>query len=141
MSFRCSLWCLNPFDGRGITDAQLDDLLLAVNTGFRNTPFSFQHIGTQRAQNDDYFKCDPAFEYEFKLKYRVGEKETLNVFICNLFAQGRFGIFGVADFPPENYTVTDAVMLMNPNLPKEGVTFGFMEGILTHEVVGACVTL
>ena len=128
-------------DGRGnLTDAQLDELLLAVNTGFQPTPFQFEHIGTQRTQNDTLFRCDPDFEYEWKAAYRVGQKETLNVFICNLFAQGRFGIYGVGDFPGENFTVTDAVILMNPVLPKEGVTFGYMEGVFTHEVVSAKVS-
>lgn len=123
-------------DGRGnISDVLLDDLMDAANHGFRDTPFEFHHIGTQRIRNDTYFKCDPDYETEFKSLLRVGTQETLNVFLCNLFAQGRFGIYGVGDFPSENFTVTDGVMLMNPILPKQGVTFGYMEGILSHEVV------
>lgn len=125
-------------DGRGnISDAQLDTMLSTTNTYFQETPFSFQHIGTHRVVNNTFFKCDPDYEYEFKSRFRVGEQETLNVFICNLFAQGRFGIYGVADFPAENFTTTDAVILMNPILPKEGVTFGYMEGVMTHEIVRA----
>ena len=123
-------------DGRGnITDAQLTDLVIALNKGFSATPFRFQHLGTQRAQNDTYFRCDEDYELEFKSRYRVGQQETLNVFLCNLFAMGRFGIFGVADLPSEgSFDERDGVILMNPVLPKEGVTFGYLEGTLVHEV-------
>jgi len=132
---------LESEDGRGnISDAQLLDMVNAVNYGFRDTPFSFFHIGTHRAQNDTYFKCDPAFEENFKSEYRVGGMETLNVFLCNLFADGRFGIYGVADFPTEEFSVYDGVILMNPTLPKEGVTYDYMEAIVTHEV-GHCAYL
>lgn len=133
---------LQAEDGRGnITDEQLDTLLVTSNTYFDETPFSFQHIGTRRVSNDTFFKCDTDFEYEFKSRFRIGEKETLNVFLCNLFAQGRFGIYGVADFPAEEFAETDAVMLMNPILPKQGVTFGYMEGVLTHEIVRCSIDM
>lgn len=128
-------------DGRGkLEDSEIDQFVLALNEGFKDTPFTFNLMGTKRpTPNDDYFKCDSTTEIEWKTLFRVGEAETLNVFVCNLFAQGRFGVYGVADFPRAEFDARDGVMLMNPTLPKQGVTFNYMEGIITHEVVSPSV--
>ena len=127
-------------DGRGsnLTDAKIKNKLLGnLQHGFRDTPFAFElmePVGIQRARNDSFFKCDESLELEFKSKFRQGGMETLNVFVCNLFAMGRFGIYGQAKLPAKPFNPRDGVLLMNPVLPKQGVSMLLLQNLLIHEV-------
>ena len=110
-------------DGRGnITDGQIQDNFMAtMKDAFDGSPFNFELQGIERVYNDSYFKCDEDLEAEFKA-YRRGGMESLNVFLCNLFAMDRWGIYGVADIPQPYYNELDGVILMNPILNKTGVS-------------------
>lgn len=104
-----------------------------LNHAFQDAPFEFTLTSTTRVENDEYFKCRD--ELDFMTSYKQGGPEELTVYICNTFADGRFGVYGLTYYPSivENDPIYDGILLMNPTLSKQGVSDMMIENMLVHE--------
>ncbi|WP_299946772.1 zinc metalloprotease [uncultured Microbulbifer sp.] len=117
-----------------LTQAEINNQMNVLNSGFSATAFSFNLVSTTTTANNSWFNVTPGSGAESSMKssLRVGGAADLNVYVANI---GR-GLLGWATFPssyPSN-PVNDGVVILTGSLPG-GSASPYNEGdTLVHEV-------
>ncbi|MCP3141061.1 zinc metalloprotease [Pyxidicoccus xibeiensis] len=125
--------------GTGTTNGDVPDTVIrqqldVLNFAYRNTPFYFDLVGTDRTTNTTWYAMSPGSSAETMAKnaLRRGGKESLNLYT----ASPGGGLLGWATFP-WSYAGSpklDGVVLLNSTLPG-GTATGYNSGdTAVHEV-------
>jgi hypothetical protein len=102
------------------TNGWLDDVILAqalstLNKGFRNSPFQFKLLQMRHVYDLDFFDGNPAYEKEFKTKYRIAQPHVLNLYYCRTVGNNP-QLLGYT-YPPvrmDAFPEGDGVVFINP---------------------------
>ncbi|WKD51010.1 zinc metalloprotease [Microbulbifer spongiae] len=117
-----------------LTQAEINNQMNVLNSGFSGTAFSFNLVSTTTTANNSWYRVTPGSGAEFSMKssLRVGGAADLNVYVANIGS----GLLGWATFPssyPSN-PVNDGVVILTGSLPG-GSASPYNEGdTLVHEV-------
>lgn len=139
---------------RGVVlDSSITIWMRALNRAFEGTGLTFDFQGRTTTVNRSFFVCNSENDIDFKSALRVGEKSTLNIYLC----QPPSGVFGWSTPPSDDDLQRDGVVMFSSNVPTDSQQFfnqgdtlthlvGEWLGLLhTHEVrggsVGAAVTI
>lgn len=124
---------IQTIDNSGfISESVLQRQLLVLNNNFSNTLFTFRHTSTDYTKNNDwYFNVDigNTQEIEMHKALSVNPQKVLNVYFV-----GNSEYLGYAQFPWENKSEFDGVVIYNESVPGGSAT-DYNEGkTLTHEI-------
>jgi uncharacterized protein YcfL len=115
-----------------VSDSQIASQISVLNAAYKNTPFTFTLVGTDRTTNSQWYTCSGgACEKKMKSALRKGGAGDLNVYSNNM---GQ-GLLGWATFPSSyaRQPSLDGVVILYSSLPG-GSAAPYNEGdTLTHE--------
>jgi hypothetical protein len=91
-----------------VTQQQITSQMAVLNAAYAASSFSFYVFNIQRVRSDAFFNCDYDNE-AFKIGYRRGGAESMNVYLCNPVG----GELGWATFPWMGASAWDDGVVVN----------------------------